>query len=212
MPGGTRAGETTTYCLLAMLASNGVTVLNEDGVALDSDATVEALRFIRGLVETGLLPNEVVGFEWDRSIRRLARGRAAMSIGGSYESRALADASGVAIHELNDIYGFAAMPAGPRGKIASSLANLARSTSKIPTRRSAIELVKEENPFVARTATILERAFMRPETEMYHHVSLQLQIMLEHVITSQLTPAAAANRAAEHIGAITGMQVRHADF
>ena len=53
---------------------------------------------------------------------------------------------------------------------------------------------------------------MRPETEMYHHVSLQLQIMLEHVITSQLTPAAAANRAAEHIGAITGMQVRHADF
>ncbi len=242
MPGGTRAGETTTYCLLAMLATNGVTVLSEDGVALDSDATVEALRFIRGLVETGLLPSEVVGFEWDRSITRLARGRAAISIGGSYESRALAAASGLSIEELDTNYGFVAMPAGPRGDIASvaggmayaifrqsrrpqlamsllkaavsapSLADLARSTAKIPTRRSAVDLVKEENPFVAHTAAILERAFTRPETEMYHHVSLQLQIMLEHVITSQLPPAAAANRAAEHIGAITGLEVRHADF
>ena len=95
---------------------------------------------------------------------------------------------------------------------APSLADLARSTSKIPTRRSAVDLVSDENPFVAHTAAILERAFMRPETEMYHHVSLQLQIMLEHVITSQQTPAAAANRAAEHIGAITGLEVRHADF
>jgi ABC-type glycerol-3-phosphate transport system substrate-binding protein len=242
MPGGTRAGETTTYCLLAMLATNGVTVLADGGVSLDSDATVEALRFIRGLVEAGYLPTEVVGFEWDRSITRLARGKAAMSFGGSYESRALASASGVAIEELDQTYGFVAMPAGPRGNIASvaggmayaifrqtkrpqlamsllkaavsatSLADLARSTAKIPTRRSAIDLVKQDNPFVAQTAQILEWAFMRPDTEMYHHVSLQLQIMLEHVITSQLTPAAAAGRAAEHIGAITGMQVRHAGF
>lgn len=240
MPGGTRAGETTTYCLLAMLATNGVTVLGNGGVSLDTDATVEALRFIRGLVEAGLLPIEVVGFGWDRAITRLARGRAAMSMGGSYESRALAAASGVAIEELDQTYGFVAMPAGPRGNIASvaggmayaifrqakrpqlamsllkaavsasSLADLARSTSKIPTRRSAIDLVRNDNPFVARTAEILEWAYMRPDTEMYHHVSLQLQVMLEHVITSQMTPAAAASRAAEHIGAITGLEVRHA--
>lgn len=242
MPGGTRAGETTTYCLLALLATNGVTVFSEDAISLDSDATVETLRFIRGVVEAGYLPKEVVGFEWDRSITRLARGRAAMSIGGSYEARALAAASGVAIEELDEAYGFVAMPAGPRGRIASvaggmayaifrqskrpqpamnllkaavsarSLADLAVSTSKIPTRRSAIELVRDDHPFVAQTAEILEWAFMRPDTGMYHHVSLQLQIMLEHVITSQLTPAAAASRAAEHIGAITGMPVRHAGF
>jgi len=240
MPGGTRAGETTTYCLLALLATNGVKVLADGGVALDSDATVEALRFVRGLVEAELLPTEVVGFEWDRPITRLARGRAAMSFGGSYESRALATVTGLAIEELDSTYGFVAMPAGPRGSIASvaggmayaifrqskrphlamnllktavsadSLAELARSTAKIPTRRSAVELVGRDNPFVAQTAQILEWAYTRPETPMYQHVSLQLQIMLEHVITSQLTPAAAAGRAAEHIGAITGMPVMHA--
>ncbi len=239
MPGGTRAGETTTYCLLAVLATNGVSVFTENEISLDSDATVEALRFVRRLVEAELLPSEVVGFEWDRPIRRLARGRAAMSFGGSYESRALANASGLAIEELDETYGFVPMPAGPRGRIASvaggmayaifrqtrrpqlalsllkeavsaeSLADLARSTAKIPPRRSAVDLVKDGNPFVAQTAEILEWAFMRPETEMYHHVSLQLQIMLEHVITAQLTPAAAASRAAEHIGAITAMKVLH---
>jgi multiple sugar transport system substrate-binding protein len=242
MPGGTRAGETTTYCLLALLATNGVTVFAEDGVSLDSDATVESLRFIRTLVESELLPAEVVGFEWDRSIRRLARGRTAMSLGGSYESSALAATSGVTIEELDETYGFVAMPAGPRGAIASvaggmayaifrqsrrprlalnllkevvsahSLAELARSTSKIPPRRSAVDLVKNERPFVAQTALILERAHMRPETEMYHHVSLQLQIMLESVITANLSPAAASVRAAEHIGAITAMRVLHSGF
>lgn len=242
MPGGTRAGETTTYCLLALLATNGVTVFTEDGISLDSDATVEALRFIRGLVESEFLPAKVVGFEWDRSIRRLARGRAAMSFGGSYEASALAAASRMTIEELDQTYGFVAMPAGPRGRIASvaggmayaifrqsrrpqlalsllkeavsatSLAAMARSTSKIPPRRSAVDLVKDDNPFVAQTAEILEWAYMRPETEMYHHVSLQLQVMLEQVITSKLSPAAAAVRAAEHIGAITARRVLPAAF
>ena len=165
-----------------------------------------------------------------------------MSLGGSYESRALADASGLSIDELNEVYGFVPMPAGPRGHVASvaggmayaifrqtrrphlalsllkeavsadSLAQLARSTSKIPTRRSAVDIVEDEKPFVAQTAAILEQAFTRPETEMYSHVSLQLQLMLEHVITLRLPPAAAAGRAAEHIGAITGMDVYHAAF
>lgn len=242
MPGGTRAGETTTYCLLALLATNGVTVFSDGTVSLDSDGTVEALRLVRTLVETALMPSEVIGYEWDRAIGHLARGKAAMSLGGSYEARALANASGIDIGELDDLYGFVAMPAGPRGRIASvaggmayavfrqtkrpqlalsllktamspaSLAELARSTSKIPTRRSSVQIVKDEKPFVALTAIILEQAFMRPETEMYHHVSLQLQRMLEHVIALHLPPAAAASRASEHIGAITGMKVHHAAF
>lgn len=242
MPGGTRAGETTTYCLLALLATNSASVFTDNGISLDSDATVETLRFVRGLVDSGLMPTEVVGFEWDRPIRRLARGRAAMSFGGSYESPALAKTSGMSIEELDQKYGFVPMPAGPRGETASvaggmayaifrqtrrpqvamsllreivsaeSLAELSRSTAKIPPRRSAVELVKDTNPFVAQTAQILEKAHMRPATEMYHHVSLQLQIMLENIITSQLSPAAAAGKAAEHIGAITAMRVVHSDF
>lgn len=242
MPGGTVAGETTTYCLLAVLASNGVSILSEGRVTLNSDATVEALRLIRGLVDTGLLPPEVVGFEWDRAVKRLARGSAAMSLGGSYESPALAEASGLDIEDLETRYGFIAMPAGPRGTIASvaggmayaifrqsrhpylalkllkaamsgdSLAELARTTAKIPTRRSAVELVAAENPFIAQTASILEWARMRPRTERYHYVSRQLQVMLENVITLQSAPAAAAERAADLIGAITGLPVSYGAF
>jgi multiple sugar transport system substrate-binding protein len=185
---------------------------------------------------------EVVGYEWDRPINRMAHARAAMSFGGSYEARSLSTESGIAIDDLEDKYGFVAMPAGPRGRIASvaggmayaifrqtkrpqlalsllksvmsteSLARLAKSTSKIPTRRSAVAIVKDEKPFVAQTESILEQAFMRPKTEMYHHVSLQLQLMLESVITLRLPPAAAAGRAAELIGAITGMKVEHASL
>jgi hypothetical protein len=40
-------------------------------------------------------------------------------------------------------------------------------------------------------------------------VSAQLQAMLEAVLTGRLTPAAAAGRTAEMIGAITGLPVVH---
>jgi len=41
MPGGTRTGETTTYCLAAVLGSNDAEIL-DGGVRLDSAAAVEA--------------------------------------------------------------------------------------------------------------------------------------------------------------------------
>ena len=94
MPGGSLAGEATAYFLIAFLASNGAQVLGPEGVTLGSPATAQALRFLRSLVEEGLVPLDVVGYEWNETIRLLAEGHAALSFGGSYEGEALAEALG----------------------------------------------------------------------------------------------------------------------
>jgi multiple sugar transport system substrate-binding protein len=237
MPGGSRAGEATAYFLIAFLAANGVHVLGPDGVTLGSPATAQALRFLRSLVEDGLVPLDVVGYEWNHTIRLLADGHAALSFGGSYEEEALAEALGVPHREVWDHFGFAHVPAGPGGRPASvaggmmfavfrqaaqpalamrllervvdpeALARFARSSGRTPSRRSAIELVAPDMPFLSRTAELLESAASRPWLPSYPRVSAQLQAMLEAVLTGRLGPAAAAERTADMIAAITGRPV-----
>lgn len=238
MPGGSRGGETTTYCLLAFLASNGVSVLDDRGVTLDTSAAVEALRFLRRLVEEEAMPADVVALEWDRPIRLLAQEEAAMSLGGSYEGPRISEASGVPMGELWDHFGFAPIPGGPWGAPATlaggmvygvfrqaahpkvalrlveratsteALGRLSASTGQIPPRRSALE-ASTPSPLVSATADMLGRAVVRPPTPHYPRVSAQLQAMLEAVLTGRLGPAAATERAADLIGAITGLPVLH---
>ncbi|MDQ4030130.1 MAG: extracellular solute-binding protein [Actinomycetota bacterium] len=236
MPGGSRAGETTSYCLIAFLGSNGARVLGADGVTLDGHAS-QALRFLRSLVEDGLMPADVVAYEWNRPIHLLAEGRAAISVGGSYEALTLAEALGVSLGDLWKRIGFIPVPAGPKGEPTNvagtmvygifrqaaqpeaamrllqrivapeSLARGAVATGRIPARRSAVSLVAPELPFLAQTAELLENAVTRPATPVYPRVSAQLQAMLEAVLTGRLGPAAAVKRTAELIAAITGLPV-----
>jgi ABC-type glycerol-3-phosphate transport system substrate-binding protein/DNA-binding transcriptional regulator YhcF (GntR family) len=237
MPGGSRGGETTAYCLIAFLASNGGRVLDDGHVTLGSPETAQALRFVRQLMDDGFMSRDVVAYDWDRPIRLLAEGDAAISFGGSYEARKLAEGLGVSMHKLWDHVGFIAVPAGPRGTPASvtgtmvygilrqaaqprlamrllkeivapeTLARIAGTTGRIPSRRSAVELVAPASPFLAETAAMLERAVTRPATPLYPRVSAQLQAMLEAVLTGRLQPTRAAQRTAELIGAITGLPV-----
>lgn len=240
-PGGSRAGETTAYCLLALLAANGVAVLGPGGVTLDTPATVVTLKGLRQLVTDGLAPPDTVAFEWDRPIRHLAQGSAAMSFGGSYEARLLADAAGVPLADLWHTFGFAPMPGGRDGRSATlaggmvyavfrqaaqpelamrllkrlvapaSLAQMSRETAQIPSSRPAVELIAGESELLSASAAMLDRAVVRPAIPAYAHVSAQLQAMLEAVLTSRLRPAVAASRAAELIAAITGLPVRSRD-
>jgi ABC-type glycerol-3-phosphate transport system substrate-binding protein len=143
----------------------------------------------------------------------------------------------VPLDELWDHVGFMPVPAGPGGAPASvagtmsygifrqaaqpglamrllehalapeSLAGIARTTGRIPARRSAIALAAPDLGFLEQTADLLERAVIRPATPLYSRVSAQLQAMLEAVLTGRLGPAAAARRTAELIGAITGLPV-----
>jgi maltose-binding protein MalE len=92
---------------------------------------------------------------------------------------------------------------------AESLAPMARATSQIPPRRSTLTLVPKPSPLLSATAAMLERAVVRPATAAYPRVSAQLQATLEAVLTGRVEPAAAVERAAELISAITGLPVRH---
>jgi hypothetical protein len=51
---------------------------------------------------------------------------------------------------------------------------------------------------------------VRPATPAYARLSVQLQVMLEAVLTGRLAPAAAVARAAELVGAVTGLPLRGA--
>jgi ABC-type glycerol-3-phosphate transport system substrate-binding protein len=236
MPGGSSAGETTAYCLVAFLASNGARVLGPAGVMLGARAA-QALRFLRKLVDDGLMPAEVVAYEWTRPVQLLAANDAAISFGGSYEATTLAEALGVPVTELWDHVGFVPVPAGPKGPRSSvtgtmvfgifrqaaepklamrllerivapeAVAEVARTTGRIPSRRSAIALAAPHLPFLSETVDMLEHAITRPATPLYPHVSVQLQAMLEAVLTGRLGAAAAVQRAAEMISVLTGMPI-----
>ncbi len=237
MPGGSKGGETTTYCLIGFLASNGARVLDEGRVDIDSPEAAETLAFLRRLIEDGVMAPDVVAYEWTRPVRLLAEGKATLSVGGSYEAQALSEALGVSMAELWEHVGFIPVPAGPSGAPASvagsmsysifrqsaqphlamrvlrsavapeALARVARATGRVPARRSAVELAAPQLPFLSESAGILGRAVTRPTIPLYPRVSTQLQAMLEAVLTGRLAPAAAAAHAADLIEAITGLPI-----
>lgn len=237
-PGGSRADETAAYCLLALLASNGATVLDDGGVTLDEPRTVSCLAFLRTLVDSGIVPVEVVSFDRERPIRMLAHGTAAMALGGSYDAPALAAAAGMRTDEVWRHFGFARIPAGPAGPArvlaggmvygifrqaaspdlamrtlrevvsTDSLTKMSLVTGQIASRRSAAERAAAHSPFLAATASMLDEAIMRPATPAYARVSAQLQAMLEGVLVGRLTPSDGARRTAELLAAITGLPLR----
>ncbi len=237
LPGGSRAGEATTYCLLAFLASNGAHVLDGGAVTLNTEAAADALRFLRRLVDDGMVAAESVAHDWDQPSHLLAERRVAMAFGGSYEARMLAASENLPIAHLDRRFGFVPMPAGPRGAPASlaggmayavfrqaaqpalagrllkhlyspeQLAQMSRTTGQLPPRASAVSLLAAEIPFLAETSALLPSAVVRPATPTYPRVSAQLQTMLEAVLTGRLDPASAIERTADLIGAITGLPV-----
>lgn len=234
-PAGSAGGETTTYCLLAFLASTGGAVIGREGVILQRPANVEALRFLRSLVREGLMPEEAVAYTWDRPIRLLGQGRAAIGFGGSYEGPRLARSARIRPERLPDHFTFTPVPRAPNGRPATlaggmayaifrqavhpdlamrllrdvvsteALVRMSRATGQIPPRRTAVAIVERDAPFVASTAAMLERAVVRPGIPSYPRVSIQLRSMLEAVLTGRLTAPAAVSRTAQMISAITGL-------
>lgn len=234
LPGGRRAGETTTYCVLALLATNDARVLEPGLVTLDTPGTLEAMELLRELVDDDVVPADAADYEWNQAILMLARGASAIAFGGSYDARTLADEAGVAFDTMLHEFGFVPMPAGPRGRQATlaggmvfavfrqaqypklamqllrrltepeALANAARTTAQIPPRRSAVDLVAQDLPLLAETAAMLPSAALRPAIPTYPRVSEQLQAMVEGVLLGRRTPDVAVEHAAELIAAITG--------
>jgi len=82
---------------------------------------------------------------------------------------------------------------------------MSRATGQLPSRSTAFPVVSGDTEFMAATLDLLSNAFVRPATTTYRRVSAQLQTMLESVILGVRTPSDASHRAAEMIGAITGL-------
>ena len=238
MPGGHVAGETTSYCLLAVLASNGVEVL-DGSVRLASNRAVAALRMLRRLIEHGCMGADVVTYDWLRCPELLGSGQVAMTVGGSYEADVIAAAAGIEPAGVHNHFAFAPFPAGPDGSPATvaggmvyvifrqtkhpkealgmierivatdRLIDRAAGHPTIPSRRSAIDVIAADSPFVAHAVELFSTAVNRPVVPDYHMVSTQLQNMIEAVLTGRYGPAAAAERTADVISAITGLPLHH---
>lgn len=235
MPAGSRGGEATSYCLLGLLATNGVEVFREGGVAIGSQGTVECLTMLRELTTSGTLGVDAVAYDRGRAIQLLAQGEAALAVGGSYELAHLAAENRVPVDRVWRRFGFVAPPSGPRGGATTlaggmvhvvfrqaanphgaaqllraltsteALATMSLRTGQLASRRSASAAAAQASEFLEATGAMLESAVVRPATPTYPRVSAQLQSMVEAVVVGRLRPPAAAAHAAELICAITGM-------
>jgi len=241
MPLGIKAAETTTYCLVAMLTAGGAAVTTDTAVVLDSVAAVTTLEYLKRLVERGLVPMESVAYDWDRAPELLALGQASMSIGGTYEAPFIAETAGVGLDELDEHFGFAALPVVKTGRDGtvfggmayaiprqsqrpfdairllralvepSAAADLALTTGTLPGRRSAVSELVQQMPVLQAAAALIDVAELRPQTVAYNRVSTQLQLMIEAVVLGRTAPSEAVVRTADLIGAITGLPVIHLD-
>jgi multiple sugar transport system substrate-binding protein len=235
MPAGSRGGEATSYCLLGLLATNGIEVFRDGSVAIDAPGTIDCLTLLSELASTGALSVDAVSYERDRAIRLLAQGQAPLALGGSYELPALAAETGLSVTRVWDKFGFVAPPTGPRDGASTlaggmvhavfrqaanphgamrllrelcsttALAEMSKRTGQLASRRSAASLAARESPFLEATAAMLGEAVVRPATRTYPRVSAQLQSMVEAVLVGRLLPAEAARHASDLICAITGM-------
>lgn len=198
-----------------------------------------ALRFLRSLVENGLISPSVVDADWLESPRKLGAGEAAITFGGSYETEHIAKGVGQPIESLSERFVFRPFPAGPSGSEATVIGGMGYAIFKqARDPHSALDLVKSitasdqldarsvrhgtisptgaagslgtpDQSFVGSGGHILESATTRPIVPTYGFVTGQLQNMVRSVISGAIRPAAAAERTAEFIGAATELPVAH---
>lgn len=240
LPAGPASGEAATYCLLALLASNGSAILGPAGVLPDRAQLVEALEYLQKLVAVGAIRPESVDYTRDQPIRMLATGQAAFAFGGSYELPALSADAGLDQERAWKRFGFLPTPVGPSGRPATlaggmalgifrqakrpdlalhlikalvsseAQSRMALSTGQIPTRTSVISRVAGEDSLLAQSSAMLEGAVVRPAVPSYDRVSQQLQKMFADIILGRISPATASEYTAELISAITGLPVAQA--
>src|SRR4029450_9975403 len=85
---------------------------------------------------------------------------------------------------------------------ADALARMSRATGQIPPRRSAVGQGAGDSPLAGSAGDLLQHAAVRPATPAYARLSVQLQAMLEAVLTGRLEPPAAAAPGAEPVRAV----------
>ena len=197
MPGGSKGGETTAYCLIAFLASNGARVLDADRVSIASrrdrrDACLPA-RLDRGrLMRRGGrrlrmdAPDQTVR-RGQGGVERRRKLRGADACGGVRR----VDARALGARRVHSGSGGSAWPSGERRRLnelcdlpagAAAAVGHARAgergraarararragNGRVPARRSAVELAAPDLPFLSQSAEILGSAVTRPTIPLY---------------------------------------------
>lgn len=237
MPAGEGARETTTYCLAALLASNESAII-DDAVVLDSARGVSTFRFLWSLAESALVSRRSVDAGWLAAPHALGAGHASISFGGSYETEHIASTAGVSVADIPDRYVFQPFPAGPDGNAATVIGGMgfaiftqtddpysALDLVKTITRPGELDARSSRHGTISPTGTagslggaepaldddrfLLTHAWQRPMVPSYPAVTKQLQRLVQQVVLGRMRPAAAVERTAEFIGAVTDLPVAH---
>lgn len=117
---GRNGGETTMYQLLPFLWAAGGALIGDDRVLLDGPENRRALTFLTELVGSEeLAPPDVVNYAWDEAARIFAQGRAALALGGTYDSFFIRSVAGWDEPTFLEKVGFVPIPAGPGGAQAA---------------------------------------------------------------------------------------------
>lgn len=123
-PGGMAGGEATVYNLMPFVWSAGGEIFDAEteSVILDAPGTRRALQFLQELVTLHhVSPPEVVNYNEHAAPELFARGKAAMALGGSYESDVILDTNGWGSEEFMQRIGYVAPPAAPGGRRISAV-------------------------------------------------------------------------------------------
>lgn len=118
--GSQRGGETTMHQLLPFLWAAGGDLVADEQVVLNSPQNHQAVEFLKALIhEYQLVPPAVTDFAWDEAAHSFAVGRAALALGGTYESFFIQQIAGWDEALFREQVGFVPMPAGPQGQPAT---------------------------------------------------------------------------------------------
>ena len=93
-PGGRAGGESTVYSLMPFVGRLAADVFQDDVVVSGGPGTRLALAFLRSGGAGWTQSPDVTFFQWSTAPWMFAKGKVAMSLGGSYETDFIMDASG----------------------------------------------------------------------------------------------------------------------
>jgi multiple sugar transport system substrate-binding protein len=215
------------------LGAFGGRILDDSGqVVVDEEQAVAALRFMRALVDDGLVPRDAM--TWHEEEARLAfqRGDAAMMRNWPYAYTLMNDST---VSRVAGRFAVSPMPAGPGGHPTATLGGQqlainaytrhpdaayrlvayltapaqmlerARVAGSFPPRPSLYDAPALDSALgmpAASARAVLEHATARPVTPIYSQLSDLLQVHLHRALTGQAAPAAALRDAAREMNAL----------
>ena len=224
--------EGLVTCFVELLGGFGGRIMDDSGrVVVDQPAGIQALRFMRALVDSGWIPRDALGWHEEESRLDFQNGRAALLRNWPYAYALLNGKDS----RVAGKFAVAPMPAAPGGSPSAALGGQqiainafsehpdiayrllayltapeqmverVRIAGNLPPNRAVYDKpeVRANLPIpVDQIREVLEHATPRPVTPIYSQLSELLQIQLHRALTGQATPDDALHEAARQMTAL----------